>query len=138
MEQEKWLKTYLKVIANMHFDCTPVEAHKLAYTYAITKNIKVLGNWKCKGNRDIGGIAVKDWYCGFMNHLKTLSERTAEGINLWQATASNSHSVGSFFGNLEWGLDKQMFRTQDIWNVNESGLKNIHEPGKIIAQWSQK
>ena len=32
----------------MHFGCPSLEASELAYTYAITKGIKVQNNWKYK------------------------------------------------------------------------------------------
>ena len=50
----------------------PLEACKFAYTYANIKCIKVPDNRKYMGTGDSGGIAGKDWYRCFMDHLKTL------------------------------------------------------------------
>ena len=72
-------------MADMRFDCTPLEASKFAYTCDIIRCIKLLDNRKRKGRNcecKSGRNAGKDWYRGFMNHLKTLSVQTPEGTRL--------------------------------------------------------
>uniref|UniRef100_A0A2A4J4D1 Ig-like domain-containing protein n=1 Tax=Heliothis virescens TaxID=7102 RepID=A0A2A4J4D1_HELVI len=129
-EQENEMATQVKFLGKIFYGCTSLQIRKMAYEYAVKNNIKHNFN-------DTFELAGKDWLKGFIkrNHL---SIRKAQGMSLNRATAFNKNEVGMFFKLLTELMDKYKFLPRNIWNVDETGISAVQDPGKIVAEKGQK
>ncbi|XP_046969743.1 uncharacterized protein LOC124537073 [Vanessa cardui] len=102
----------------------------MAYEYAVQNKIKHNFN-------DTLALAGKDWLTGFIkrNHL---SIRKAQGVSLNRATTFNKEEVGMFFKLLAELMEKYKFLPRSIWNVDETGISAVQDPGKIVAEKGQQ
>ncbi len=44
------------------------------------------------------------------------------------------HNVSQFFDNLAKVLDKHKFDAKDVWNMDETGVTIVQNPGNIVAR----
>lgn len=73
----------------------------------------------------------------FRNPQLTL--RSPEPTSLSRATSFNKTNVSKFFENLTNILEKNPdIGPELIWNLDETGLTNVHKPKKIIAVRGEK
>lgn len=77
--------------------------------------------------------AGKDWLQGFFSRYPDLSIRQPQGTNLSRAIAFNRPKVQQFFDVYGEILQTAPFLPNRIWNMDETGITNVHKPGKIIA-----
>jgi len=130
-DEEGQLVTYLTDASKMFFglSASAKETRKLAYEFAVDLGKSVTENWK------ISVSAGADWFSGFMKrHKDLLSVRTPEATSLSRMTSFNSTKVNLFYDNLEDLYGRFHFEPQCIWNVDETGLTTVQNPGKIVAQ----
>lgn len=64
-------------------------------------------------------------------HLE-LSLRVPEATSMSRATAFNRYNVGQFSGNLRNLYERYNFRSDLIWNVDETGITTVHKPKKLL------
>lgn len=129
-EQEAEMADQVKFLGKIFYGCTSIQIRKMAYEYAVKNNVK--HNF----NEDLG-MAGKDWIKGFMKR-NNLSVRKAEGTSLNRATAFNKNEVTVFFKLLEEMMEKFKFLPRNIYNVDETGISSVQDPGKIVTQKGQK
>ena len=67
-----------------------------------------------------------------------MSIRKAEGTSLNRATAFNKNEVAIFFKLLTELMDKYKFLPRNIWNVDETGISSVQDPGKVVAEKGQQ
>jgi len=89
-------------------------------------------------NWDEAKKASKDWLLSFMKRNPMLSIRTPEPTSLSRMTSFNRHNVSEFFNNLGELYEKYKFGSQDVWNIDETGVTTVQKPSKIIASKGMK
>lgn len=129
-EQEAEMADQVKFLGNIFYGCTSIQIRKMAYEYAVKNCIKHNFNEALR-------MAGKDWLKGFMKRNK-LSNRKAEGTSLNRATAFNKNEVGIFFKLLEDLMEKYKFLPRNIYNVDETGISSVQDPGKVVTEKGQK
>lgn len=82
--------------------------------------------------------AGKDWLQGFLDRFPDLSLRKPQGTNLSRAVGFNKPKVQQFFTMYKELLQKHRYSPCQIWNMDETGISTVHEPGKIIASKGAK
>lgn len=82
-------------------------------------------------------MAGLDWMYGFMQRHK-IRVRKPEATSVGRAVGFNKQEVSRFFSNLEEAVDKYKFKDTNIWNVDETGITTVQDPGLILAERGQK
>ncbi|XP_072390743.1 uncharacterized protein [Diabrotica undecimpunctata] len=80
----------------------------------------------------------KDWFYSFMHRHPELSLRKPEATSLSRITAFNREELKIFYKNLATLCDRYKFKCDQIFNVDETGISNVHVPCKIVAAKDQK
>lgn len=83
-------------------------------------------------------LAGKDWVSGFLRRNPELALRTAEPTSIGRAVGFNIVQVGIFYDLLEQAYQEHSYDPSNIWNVDETGLVNVHRPSKIIGKKGQR
>ena len=68
-----------------------------------------------------------------MKRHPELSLRTPEATSFARSTAFNKHTVGEFFQNLKTVRNRYKYNSNCIYNVDETGLKTVRKPVKVLA-----
>ncbi|KAJ8982174.1 hypothetical protein NQ317_013959 [Molorchus minor] len=84
------------------------------------------------------GMCGKDWIYSFMRRYPQLSFRKPEATSLSRVTAFNRGEMDVFFNNLELLFEKYHFEVHCIYNVDETGISTVHNPGRILARKGEK
>jgi len=79
-------------------------------------------------------MAGEDWAAGFLKRNPELSLRCPEPTSLSRLSGFNWVQVNRFYGVLEEQLATKKFSPQQIYNVDESGITTVQNPGKILAK----
>ena len=108
------------------YGLTAKDVRHLAYEIAEAYNLKHPFNKLTK-------LAGKDWLKGFFARFPDLSIRIPQGTNLSRAIGFNKPKVQQFFTLYKQILEQRQFLPSQIWNMDETGIHNVHKPGKIIA-----
>ena len=116
-KEEDVLKDYLLLASKLNYGLTSKATRNLAYQYAVTNNKIILENWS------VNKTASYDWLKGYLHRHTNLSLRQPESTSLSRATAFNKTTVGEFFNNLSYILEKKKFGPEAIFNVDETGLQ---------------
>lgn len=125
--QESELEKYLKFASYVYFGLTKRDIRKLAYDCAINYKISIPASWE--SNKTAG----EDWLYGFMKRHPELSMRTPEATSLARASSFNRYNVNEFFTKLKEVRDKYLFRANDIWNVDETGVTTVQKRNKVVG-----
>ncbi|XP_043473391.1 uncharacterized protein LOC122505677 isoform X1 [Leptopilina heterotoma] len=131
-EQENALMVHLLKSSEIFYGLTTGNVRSLAYDLAKKLNIFMPESWK------INKMAGKDWLQSFMKRHPNLSLRKPQSTSLARASAFNQHNVDSFFLNLNKVMDEVRFDPGNIWNMDETGLSTVHQPGRVVAQRGAK
>lgn len=130
-DAERAMAENIKLLAKLFYGLSPLQVRSAAYTYAEKHNIK--HNF----NRD-RKLAGKDWLYGFLKRNPSISIRHPEATSINRVTAFNKGEVNLFFENLEDVMRKHQFTGSKIYNIDETGITTVQDPGTIIAQKGQK
>ena len=124
---ESELADYLKDCSLVNHGLSTKETREIAYSFAVTNNIKVPNNWKKRES------ATKDWCSGFIKRNKTISIRKPEATSQARAAGFNKPVVMKFYDNLASLMAKHKFEAHDIWNLDETNDPTVNQPPKVIA-----
>ena len=128
-DEESAFAQYLINCSQMFCGLSKQQAKKLAYKFAIMKNLPHPRNW------DLNEIAGEDWLRGFRKRNENESLRQPESTSKARAMVFNKVNVYSFFENVKQVLDKH---ANNIWNLNETGLTTVTKPAQILAEKGTK
>lgn len=129
-DEEKLLTERIRLMANLFYGLTPLEVRRVAYEYAEQNNIS---NTFSKERR----LAGKDWLEGFLKR-NPHSIRKPEATSINRVTGFNRDEVANFFSNLEQVMSKEKFPPDCIYNMDETGVTTVQDPGKIVAEKGKK
>lgn len=130
--EEQLLSEYIIEACEMCYGLTLLNTRELAYKYAITNNKTVPRGWHEKKRAGV------EWMNNFRKRHPMLSLRKPEGTSLGRATSFNKHNVATFFNNLRNVITKHNIQANQIYNCDETGVTNVHKPGKVLANIKQK
>ena len=126
--EEEELAVYLKRSSKMFCGLTLKATRQLAYKFALNlMKCNIPTNWRS----DV--MAGEDWLKGFRARRPDISLRSPEPTTIARATAFNKSDVNKFFQNLEEVMKLCEIPPQKIWNLDETGVKTVHNPGKVLA-----
>ena len=120
------LGEHIKNMAQRFHGLSKEKVLQLAYQFAKANNRKMPKSWE--NNKKAG----QTFWINFKtrNHL---SVRTPEATSLARMTAFNRHNVHSFFKNLAQILDRHKFEPKDIYNLDETGVRTVQDPGRVVS-----
>lgn len=130
-EHEKELCEQIIALSKRFYGVTPKQVRKIAYEFAEKNQIRHNFNTETK-------MCGFDWYYGFLKRNPKISLRKPEATSLNRVLAFNATEVKIFFDNLSSLYDKYNFSPNRIYNVDETGVTNVHTPGRILAVKGQK
>lgn len=130
-EQESELTSHIISMSKLFYGLSPQSIRQLAYQYAEENRIIHKFNQEKK-------MAGKDWLYLFMRRNPTISFRKPEATSISRVLAFNRVEVNIFFDNLEQIYEKYKFEAHRIFNVDETGISNVHVPSRIAAPKGQK
>ncbi|XP_030753742.1 uncharacterized protein LOC115880607 [Sitophilus oryzae] len=128
--EEKELVEYLKELDKRFYGLTKRDFCKLAYQYAEEKHIH---------HPFTNNEAGEQWYANFMLRHQELSLRTPEPTSVARACGFNRVQVEIFFKNLSQILEKHHITTDNIYNVDETGIQtSAKKPPKVLSVRGKK
>lgn len=130
-KQEAEFASHIISLSKVFYGLTAKSVRELAYQFAETNGLKHNFNKDKK-------ICGKDWLYSFLRRNPMLSLRKPEATNLSRVLAFNKEEVTMFFDNLQKLYDGHTFEAHRIFNVDETGISNVHVPSRIIANKGQK
>jgi len=125
-ELERQLVDKIKMMERSMYGLTTVDVRRIAYELAVKLNVKHGFNPGTK-------MAGKEWLRSFLKRNADLSIRAPEATNISRAVGFNRAQVAIFTNLLKECFQSGKYTAQSIWNVDESGITNVHKPCKIVA-----
>ncbi|KAF2890152.1 hypothetical protein ILUMI_16021 [Ignelater luminosus] len=102
-------------------------------TYECAEQLKVLHNFNKKSN-----CAGPDWLKGCLKRNTNISVCKPESTSINRIEGFNKKEVELFYKNLEELMVKNKYEAHQIFNMDETGVSTVQEPGKILAKIGQK
>ena len=127
---EAALADHVKTLSKIFYGITALKLRKIAFEYAERNLLSHRFDKETK-------VAGLDWMYGFMDRNK-ISVRKPEATSIGRAIGFNKDEVNRFFQNLEQAMDKYKFKDTNYWNVDETGITTVQDPGLILAERGQK
>ncbi|CAH0730535.1 unnamed protein product, partial [Brenthis ino] len=78
-------------------------------------------------------MAGIDWYYNFMARHPNISLRRPEATSINRITAFNQEEIDIFFENLKTLMVKYQFKSNSIYNVDETGISTVQRNSRILA-----
>lgn len=123
-EYEALLVVHVQDMEKALFGLTTVDIRRLAYDLA--EHLKIAHPFKNKS-------AGVDWLKGFLRRHQNLSVRAPEATSISRAVGFNRPQVTTFYNVLKETLDKTHADALRMWNMDETGISNVHKPVNIVA-----
>lgn len=127
-EEETQLEEYLEKAAYLHMGLNAKQVRELAYQFAVVKQKQNIPNsWH---EHQMAGIGWLRYYRQRHSHL---SLRKPEATSLARASSFNKANISKFFDNLQKVIEKHHFTSENIYNLDETGISTVHNPRKVLA-----
>src|SRR6218665_2253770 len=131
-EFENELVTRAIALQQRFYGMTPVDLRRLAFQLAELEKLNHQFNMEKQ-------MAGRKWLKEFLHRHPELSVREPEATSISRAVAFNKPQVKRFFELLRAELEKGGgIRSDQIYNMDESGLTAVHTPERIIAKKGPK
>lgn len=130
-QQENEMKEHILLLCRKFYGMTPDSLKHSVFEYAERNKIKNPFNKALKQ-------AGKDWMYGFLKRNPEISIRRPEATSINRILAFNSQEVKLYFDNLTQVMNKHKFPPHRMFNIDETGINNVHRPGKILAAKGEK
>jgi len=123
---ESELVAKVKMMEKAMYGLTTVDVRRIAFELAEKLHIEHGFNPETK-------MAGKEWLRCFLKRNGDLSIRSPEPTNICRAVGFNKAQVKIFTDLLKGCFQSGKYGPQAIWNVDETGITNVHKPCKILA-----
>lgn len=130
-QQETEIAEQVKLLGSLYYGLSITDLRKLVYKYAEVNNIKNNFNQSSK-------TAGLDWVHAFMRRNPSVSVRKAEATSLNRISAFNKEEITYFYDKLGDLMEKHKFIPNNIYNVDETGITTVTDPGKVLAEKGQR
>ena len=124
-DMDKALAEYVLELANKFYGLSTTKVRQIAYEFAIRNKITMPNSWSTSKQ------AGKKWAMLFMERNK-FSLKTPEATSLSRTMAFNPVTTKRVFELLRSLLAEYNFFPNEIYNVNETGVRTTHKTAKII------
>lgn len=132
-EEETQLEEYLEKAAYLHMGLNTKQVRYLPYQFAVVKQKENIPNsWH---EHLMVGIGWLRYYRQRHSHL---SLRKPEATSLARASSFNRANISKFFNNLQKIMEKHHFTSENIYNLDETGISTVHNPRKVLAPKKKK
>ncbi|XP_029340979.1 uncharacterized protein LOC115033108 [Acyrthosiphon pisum] len=121
----------IKDLAKLFYGITALHLRSAAFTFAEENKLELNFNKNLK----LAGI---DWFYNFIRCNPSITIRKPEATSISRITAFNKTEVSLSFENLEMLMEKYSFVLSHIFNMDETEISTVQDPGKIIAPIGQK
>ncbi|XP_064596786.1 uncharacterized protein LOC135463456 [Liolophura sinensis] len=123
---ENELHAHIKHMEKSLYGLTTNDVRRLAYDVSEKCNLKHPFSHEKK-------MAGRGWLRAFLLRHKDISIRVPQGTNISRAVGFNKPKVQQFFGVYRQLLESKEFTPRQVWNMDETGVTNVHKPGKVLA-----
>ncbi|KAF2890810.1 hypothetical protein ILUMI_15363 [Ignelater luminosus] len=130
-DQERILTDHLIDMTNLVYGLDSMKFRKIAYECA--EQLKIPHNFNKKSK-----CAGPDWLEGFLKRNTNISVRKPESTSINRIEGFNKKEVELFYKNLEELMVKNKYEAHQIFNMDETGVYTVQEPGNILAKTGQK
>ena len=124
---ENELVLTIKNMSAAGFPMTRKDVQGIAYTFATKHGLKGFSEKKLS--------AGYYWFEGFLNRHPDVNVKKAENLSVARAMGMNQPQVYSWFDSYEELLSCLgiQFMPRNIWNLDETGVQNIHKAESVVA-----
>ena len=126
VETENQLHGHIKYMEKCLYGLTTTDLRKLAFEYAVISKLNHPFNTEKK-------MAGKDWLRGYLTRYPDLSIRTPQATSIQRAVGFKRPKVDQFYATYKNLLDTHTLSPSRIYNMDETGITEVHKPGKVIA-----
>jgi len=123
-EYEALLVEHIKQMEKVFFGLTTIDICRLAFELAV--QLKISHPFQ-------NASAGLDWLKGFLKRHPSLTIRTPEATSVSRAVGFNRPQVSKFYEVYKEVLDSTHVDALKVWNMDETGVSNVHKPVNIIA-----
>ena len=124
---ESELVQTIKDMAAAGFPMTRKDVQGIAYAFAVEHGLKGFSEKKLS--------AGYYWFEGFLNRHPDVNIKKAENLSVVRAMSMNRPQVYAWFDRYDEFLSRLgiQFMPRNIWNLDETGLQNIHKAEAVVA-----
>ena len=124
-EMESQLKQRVLEMEGIFYGMSTCDLRRIAYDFAEANNVSHPFNQTQR-------MAGKDWVTDFIkrNHLAV---RTPQSTSMNRVLAFDREKIARFFSLLKAVYETENIEPRHIYNLDESGVTTVPEPGKVLA-----
>ena len=130
-EFESVLVKHITAMERALFGLTTKDMRHLAFDLAEKLNLKHPFSHNSK-------MAGEEWLRSFLKRHSEICIRNPQATSLSRAIGFNQAKVNQFFTVYGEVLQKGSYSASQIWNMDETGITNVHKPTKILATKGKK